>query len=953
MHKKLLAFAIALGWFGSATAQSNNNGQLDDISEFATKQTIPIRMPGGIELQTNIFLPITSDSMMVTTTVSGQQVTFELIPKGTQLMIYPTMINSLGDTVANPNPYQLPMVFTRSPYDKEGDDIGGAVFPFFGYAYAIQDMRGRYASDGVYMPMYSDSWKKAPYYNHNHLLDITATADSANGRFHEDGYSSYQYLLNEYKKDYDLNNDGITDVNDFVCNGSMGMFGASALGNSQYQLAAAHRIDTAGRGMKCLVPVVATNEHYNVTGYNNGVYRNMIASGWITGQLRDIDANIGSDNDIQNNVHTPFDFGLSTQAQVIDMGITHITTAKFNTNFASAYPNSISRSDMDASHAPVDALGEGDINGTQSRYTNMNVPAYHLTGWYDIFINGQIDTWKKMKANAAGSTGSLQKLVIGPWAHQTIGSRQTGDQIYAENVGDVIDVPLSGLDPNNLDLATLVNSELLGWYRYNLNERGHVHLGAPVVRIPESQNWQSAGTYTFRVPAADYDIAWIDMINFLGGIKGLPDMPVEVNFGFGTTMTTVNVPPMSNAPFVLNDTLEAPNTDNFKEDIADIRFYVVGPTDSMPINNGVGNYWYHTDDFPLSTQHANFVPYYLHQNGVLDGNAPVMDEGLLTYAHNPDVPVVTVGGANMIVRTPQDTRNSQGQMNYADTAFAALTMNNTGVIQFETAVLADTLSIIGFPKATLYAKSNPRGVGSGETDTDFFVRILDVYPDGREFNVVEGAVSARARAYAKSIYDGNENDTAAYSNINIDQWYEYQFEMLPIAYTFGRGHSMKVLISSGNFPRYQSNANVPIEQGDFFRRLPNDGQTYTYQGQTYSPRIADNSIAFSDVRRSRIELPVVGAPLMTDVEKATTTEANTFAVQLYPNPTTDNATISTNEIANFDILVYNTLGQVVYQNNYTARQHTVDLTTLAAGVYTVQLTNTTTQQIATQQVTKQ
>jgi hypothetical protein len=45
------------------------------------------------------------------------------------------------------------------------------------------------------------------------------------------------------------------------------MFGASALGNTQYQAAAAHRINPLGRGLKSLLPIVAALEHYNYTGY--------------------------------------------------------------------------------------------------------------------------------------------------------------------------------------------------------------------------------------------------------------------------------------------------------------------------------------------------------------------------------------------------------------------------------------------------------------------------------------------------------------------------------------------------------------------------------------------------------------------------------------------------------------------------------------------------------------
>lgn len=948
---KLLTITLFVLLSLAQSYAQNNNGMLDDISEFSTKQTIPIRMPGDIDLMTDVYLPITSDSLTTEIMFGSDTIVVKLIPKGTQLVIYPTMINSNGDTVANPNPYQLPMVFTRTPYNKDGDQAAGAIFSFLGYAYANQDMRGRYASEGVYMPMYSDSWQKSPYHSHNHILDITASLDSANGRFHEDGWASHDYLINGFKKGFDLDNDGNIDTIAHVCNGSMGMFGASALGNTQYQLAAAHKIDTAQKGLKCLLPIVATNEHYNSTGYNNGVYRTMISTGWITGQLRDIQDTIGTDNDIQNNVHSPFDFGLTTEAAVIDLGIHHNTSMQYGgTNIAAAYPNSLNRLTMDASHAPVNALGEGDVNGTFSRYGNMDVAAYHLTGWYDIFINGQIDTWNNMKNNLSGSNQQLQKLVIGPWAHQTIGDTTTGDQTYPDNVKDIIDISVDNI--NNIDFNATLNSELLAWYRYNLNERGHVHLGEPMIRIPESHVWQSAPNFDFRVPASDYDITLVDMVNFLGGVKGLPQMPVEIDFGGGSTTTTaIDLPLLDPAPFPLTDTVDAPQAMDFKTAVPDIRFYVIGPTDTLASSQNTGNYWFESNEFPLTAAQVQFTPYYLHQNGDLDANIPTFDEGTLMYTHDPDTPVVTVGGANMIVRTPQNDRNSQGQMNYADPNFAPYTMNNNGVIQFQTTILTDTLSIIGLPKATIYAKSEPQGIGSGPTDTDFFIRIIDVYPDGREFNVVEGAVNARARNYARSIYNGNENDTAVFSNINIGQWYEYQFELLPIAYTFGEQHRMKVLISSGNFPRYQSNANVPIEDGEFFRRNPNDGLTYTYQSQSYSPRLADNSIAFSDTRPSRIELPVYGAQVVTsttDVEQKLVAST----IQVYPNPTKDLITIHAQEDSAFDLVVYNQLGQAIYSANFTGRTHSFNLKKMPAGVYLVELLNTKTEEKYIEKVIK-
>ena len=96
----------------------------------------------------------------------------------------------------------------------------------------------------------------------------------------------------------------------------------------------------------------------------------------------------------------------------------------------------------------------------------------------------------------------------------------------------------------------------------------------------------------------------------------------------------------------------------------------------------------------------------------------------------------------MITAVPKSNKKSQGQINLADSNYRYYTMDRPGVLQFETGLIEDSLCLIGMPRMTLYAKSNPSGNINGLTDTDFFIRVLDVYPDGKEYFVVEGAVNA-------------------------------------------------------------------------------------------------------------------------------------------------------------------------------------------------------------------
>ncbi len=252
MKKNYFIVALSLCLTSASTfAQSStaNNGQLDDISEFTTKYTVPLVMPDGIKLYTDFYVPRTRDSLV--TNILGTNV--EIIPKGSQIIFYDSLNGQ-----PNPDPYQLPTVFTRTPYDKGGPDSYdqlGCVLSILGYNYMLQDMRGRYSSGGIYFPMYSDSWNKNGLHpNTAHILDPYPLDDPRNSNKHEDGYNSVKQIAiidstyiaqygdslarNIFSRYYN----GYPHTNTRLNNGSIGMIGASALANTQLQLAAAHRI---------------------------------------------------------------------------------------------------------------------------------------------------------------------------------------------------------------------------------------------------------------------------------------------------------------------------------------------------------------------------------------------------------------------------------------------------------------------------------------------------------------------------------------------------------------------------------------------------------------------------------------------------------------------------------------------------------------------------------------
>jgi putative CocE/NonD family hydrolase len=51
-------------------------------------------------------------------------------------------------------------------------------------------------------------------------------------------------------------------------------------------------------------------------------------------------------------------------------------------------------------------------------YPQVMVPAYNVTGWYDVFLRGTLENFSRMRAEGGSETARRgQKLLVGPWGH--------------------------------------------------------------------------------------------------------------------------------------------------------------------------------------------------------------------------------------------------------------------------------------------------------------------------------------------------------------------------------------------------------------------------------------------------------------------------------------------------------------------------------------------------------
>lgn len=89
-------------------------------------------------------------------------------------------------------------------------------------------------------------------------------------------------------------------------------------------------------------------------------------------------------------------------------------------------------------------------------------------------------------------------------------------------------------------------------------------------------------------------------------------------------------------------------------------------------------------------------------------------------------------------------------------------------------------------------------VSSDAKDTDFTVKILDVYPDGRAYNLDESIQRMRYR-------DGYDKPEVM---MKKDSVYKVTLQPLNTSNLFAPGHRLRIEISSSNFPRFDRNLNT-------------------------------------------------------------------------------------------------------------------------------------------------
>lgn len=270
----------------------------------------------------------------------------------------------------------FPVLLTRLPYSK--DD------PFYshryldtnrlvrqGYVIIIQDVRGRYESEGEFWPFETEA---------------------------EDGYDTVEWAA---KLPYS--------------SGDVGMFGLSYYGFTQL-LAARERPPH----LKAIFPAMTLNDLRENMLYQNGILKPASIKTWtlesiVPDQLK----RKYKDEKIYKSKFTQWLTAME-----------HLETTYHDTPLHKWEE----LEDLGVAEFFYDWLNRSSCNeqwkntSIKNEFEKLNVPAYHLAGWYDNFLQSTIENFVAMNKRS----GKWQKMMIGPWTHgdfgQVAGERDFGLQ---------------------------------------------------------------------------------------------------------------------------------------------------------------------------------------------------------------------------------------------------------------------------------------------------------------------------------------------------------------------------------------------------------------------------------------------------------------------------------------------------------------------------------------------
>ena len=294
-----------------------------------------------------------------------------------------------------------PVLLTRLPYGKDAPFDATYLDPVrvarHGYIVVVQDVRGRYRSEGKFTPFVHE---------------------------YEDGYDAVEWAAKLPGS-----------------SGRVGMFGESYFGKTQWQAAVMRP-----PSLRSMVPGITWGNHLNGAQMRGGVQElgsilywahSAIAPNLLFRRYR------GEPEQLEQR--------LPALIGVIDdllagggYDVLPLTELANPHNLVPFVQGGFGR--------PVDDEGWEHIN-IDGRYGRVEAPTFHIGGWYDVFIGESLRQYAAMKERAKETEMRPPRLLVGPWTHgsyeSTVGELDFGlasSGAFLNYRGDLTDSHLRWFD---------------------------------------------------------------------------------------------------------------------------------------------------------------------------------------------------------------------------------------------------------------------------------------------------------------------------------------------------------------------------------------------------------------------------------------------------------------------------------------------------------------------------
>jgi putative CocE/NonD family hydrolase len=264
-----------------------------------------------------------------------------------------------------PVPGKHPTLLARTPYNKNGVAAEALWFAARGYAVAVNDVRGRYASEGEWRFIVDDP---------------------------NDGFDVLSWIGKQPWS-----------------SGKVGTFGTSYVGGTQHALACARPPQLA-----CMIPVDSVS-NCGLAGIRHSGAFELRFMNWIF--------TIGAPNARAALENPKLKEALEENGRRMPQHLLHLpvrpgtSPLKHVPEYERWLVEAMRHGDYD------DYWNQPGYSVVDNVDRYANVPVYHVTGWYDSWCRQNVLNWQALSK----AKKSPQKLIIGPWTHGSQGRNFAGE----------------------------------------------------------------------------------------------------------------------------------------------------------------------------------------------------------------------------------------------------------------------------------------------------------------------------------------------------------------------------------------------------------------------------------------------------------------------------------------------------------------------------------------------